>query len=454
MKHVDAAVIGFGTAGKALALALANSGEQVCVIEQSEQMYGGTCPNVACIPTKDLVHAAEMSAAFGGSDEERQERYEAAIDEKDRRVRSLRVNNYHSLANHPRISVVDGTASFVAPHTLRIESRTEPEELEAEEVFICTGSRPIVPAIPGAEGPRVYTSETMMDVRVLPQRLVIIGAGYIGMEFASMYANFGSQVTVVQDGTEFLPREDRDIAQAVKKSLEDRGILLELGANVTAIENDVEQALVVLERGGETLRVPADAVLMAVGRRPNLEGLNVEASGVDLTDHGGVITDDHLRSTVPNVWALGDVRGKHQFTYIAYDDYRIVASDLLGDGTRTTSSRGAIPYAVFTTPPFARVGMTEDEARDAGFNVKTALLPVDHIIRARILDEPTGVLKAVVDANSSQILGMHLFCINAPEMANLAKIAMDARLPYTTLRDAIYTHPTMAESLNNLFAEI
>ena len=376
MKHVDAAVIGFGTAGKALALALANSGVQVCVIEQSE------------------------------------ERYEAAIDEKDRLVRSLRVNNYHSLANHPRISVVDGTASFVAPHTLRIESRTEPEELEAEEVFICTGSRPIVPAIPGAEGPRVYTSETMMDVRVLPQRLVIIGAGYIGMEFASMYAN------------------------------------------VTAIENDVEQALVVLERGGETLRVPADAVLMAVGRRPNLEGLNVEASGVDLTDHGGVITDDHLRSTVPNVWALGDVRGKHQFTYIAYDDYRIVASDLLGDGTRTTSSRGAIPYAVFTTPPFARVGMTEDEARDAGFNVKTALLPVDHIIRARILDEPTGVLKAVVDANSSQILGMHLFCINAPEMANLAKIAMDARLPYTTLRDAIYTHPTMAESLNNLFAEI
>lgn len=151
MKHVDAAVIGFGTAGKALALALANSGVQVCVIEQSEQMYGGTCPNVACIPTKDLVHAAEMSAAFGGSDEERQERYEAAIDEKDRLVRSLRVNNYHSLANHPRISVVDGTASFVAPHTLRIESRTEPEELEAEEVFICTGSRPIVPAIPGAE---------------------------------------------------------------------------------------------------------------------------------------------------------------------------------------------------------------------------------------------------------------------------------------------------------------
>ena len=224
---------------------------------------------------------------------------------------------------------------------------------------------------------------------------------------------------------------------------------------MTAIENDVEQALVVLERGGETLRVPADAVLVAVGRRPNLEGLNVEASGVDLTDHGGVITDDHLRSTVPNVWALGDVRGKHQFTYIAYDDYRIVASDLLGDGTRTTSSRGAIPYAVFTTPPFARVGMTEDEARDAGFNVKTALFargphhPRPHPGRADRSAESRGGT-----ANSSQILGMHLFCINAPEMANLAKIAMDARLPYTTLRDAIYTHPTMAESLNNLFAEI
>ena len=454
MKHVDAVIIGFGTAGKALALALANSGLQVCVIEQSEHMYGGTCPNVACIPTKELVHASELSQALGGSPEQRQERYEAAIDDKDRLVRWLRVNNYHGLANHPHISVVDGTASFVTSNLLHIESNTVPEDVEADAVFIATGSRPVMPDIPGIDGRRVHTSETLIDERILPERLVIVGAGYIGMEFASMYANFGSQVTVVQDGTEFLPRENRDIAQAVKKSLEDRGILLELGANVTAIENDVEQALVVLERGGETLRVPADAVLMAVGRRPNLEGLNVEASGVDLTDHGGVITDDHLRSTVPNVWALGDVRGKHQFTYIAYDDYRIVASDLLGDGSRTTRSRGAVPYAIFTTPPFARVGMTEREAREAGHAVKTALLLGENVIRARILDEPSGLLKAVVDADTGQILGVHLFCADSPELANLAKLAMDAQEPYTVMRDAIYTHPTMAEAFNNLFSGI
>ncbi len=454
MKHADAVIIGFGTAGKALALALANSGLQVCVIEQSERMYGGTCPNVACIPTKELVHASELSQALGGSPEQRQERYEAAIDDKDRLVRWLRVNNYHGLANHPHISVVDGTASFVTSNLLHIESNTVPEDVEADAVFIATGSRPVMPDIPGIDGRRVHTSETLIDVRILPERLVIVGAGYIGMEFASMYRNFGSQVTVVQDGREFLPREDCDIAQAVRESLEGRGIRLELGVRVTAIEDDGSQAIVVAQRDNETLRLPADAVLVAAGRRPNLDGLNIQASGVDLTQRGGVDTDDHLRSTVPNVWALGDVRGKQQFTYIAYDDYRIVASDLLGDGSRTTRSRGAVPYAIFTTPPFARVGMTEREAREAGHAVKTALLPGENVIRARILDEPSGLLKAVVDADTGQILGVHLFCADSPELANLAKLAMDAQVPYTVMRDAIYTHPTMAEAFNNLFAAI
>ncbi len=454
MKQVDAVVIGFGTAGKALALALAESGMHVCVIEQSERMYGGTCPNVACIPTKELVHASELARMVGGDPEKRQERYAAAIDDKDRLVRWMRVNNYHGLADHPHVSVVDGTASFVTSNLLHIEGDAESEDVEADMVFIATGSRPVMPDIPGIAGPRVYTSETMIDVRVLPERLVIVGAGYIGMEFASLYCNFGSQVAVVQDSREFLPREDRDIAQAVRDSLEGRGIRLELGVQVVSIEDDGMQSVVVAQRGGETLRLPADAVLVATGRRPNLDGLNIQAAGVDLTRSGGVETDDHLRATVPNVWALGDARGKQQFTYIAYDDYRIVASDLIGDGSRTTHSRGAVPYAIFTTPPFARVGMTEQEAREAGHNVKTALLPGKNVIRARILDEPDGLLKAVVDADSEQILGMHLFCVESPELANLAKLAMDAQVPYPVMRDAIYTHPTMAESFNNLFSAI
>lgn len=454
MKTVDDAIIGFGTAGKALALSLADKGDQVAVIEQSDKMYGGTCPNVACIPTKDLVHAAELSEALGGPFPQRMQRYEAAIDEKDKMVRSIRASAYNKLANHPRISVIDGTASFIDPVTLSISSATGTEELKADNIFIATGSRPRIPDIPGADGERVFTSDTLIDTKVLPRRLVIIGGGYIGMEYASMYRNFGSEVTVLQDGAEFLPREDRDIAKAVLESLRARGIIVELGANVQRIEDDVEQAIVATEIEGRRQNLPADAVLIAVGRIPNTDGLNAEAAGVQIADRGGVQTDDHLRAAMPHVWALGDARGKLQFTYIAYDDYRIVASDLLSDGSRSTGNRGHVPYAVFTDPPFSRVGLTEHEAQGAGHAVLTATLPAKSIARARIVGKPVGLLKAVVDADTQKVLGLHLFCHESPETVNLAKIAMDAGLPYTTLRDAIYTHPSMAEALNNLFSLI
>ena len=455
MRKVDAAVIGFGKGGKALAGALAAAGKTVALVEKSPKRYGGTCINVACIPTKSLVHSAALSAAQGGTFDERAARYAAAIDEKDRVTGLLRGKNYHKLADLPNVEVVDGTASFVDATHLEVERPDGMREaIEATQVFVNTGARPFVPPIPGVDGPRVHVSETLLDVRTLPERLVVIGGGYIGMEFASLYANFGSQVTVVQDGEEFLPREDAEIAAAVLASLEARGIRVVRGADVRRIDDGPDEALVTVAADGAEERLPADAVLVATGRRPNVAGLNLEAAGVELTGRGAVRTDEHLRTTAPNIWAMGDVVGGLQFTYLSLDDFRIVRDDVLGDGARTTANRGTVPYSVFLDPPFSRAGMTEQEARDAGFDMKVAKLPAAAIPKAQLLHKPMGLLKAVVDADTGRILGAHLFCEESYEMINTVKLAMDAGLPYQVLRDAVYTHPTMSEAFNDLFAQV
>ena len=455
MRQVDAAVIGFGKGGKTLAGALAAAGKTVALVEKSPKMYGGTCINVACIPTKSLVHSAALSAAQGGTFSERAARYATAVDEKDRVTGLLRGKNYRKLADLPNVEVVDGTASFAdATHLTVAKPDGTRETIEAAQAFINTGARPFVPPIPGVDGPRVHVSETLLDVRTLPERLVIIGGGYIGMEFASMYANFGSQVTVVQNEDAFLPREDAEIVAAVLDSVEGRGIRVIRGAGVRRIDDEADQAVVTVEISGAEERLPADAVLVATGRRPNVDGLNLEAAGVELTERGAVRTDEHLRTTAPNIWALGDVAGGLQFTYISLDDSRIVKADVLGDGARTTANRGTVPYSVFLDPPFSRAGMTEQEARDAGFDVKVAKLPAAAIPKAQLLQKPTGLLKAVVDAGTGRILGAHLFCEESYEMINTVKLAMDAGLPYQVLRDAVYTHPTMSEAFNDLFAQV
>ena len=455
MRRVDAAVIGFGKGGKTLAGALAAAGKTVALVEKSPKMYGGTCINVACIPTKSLVHSAALSAAQGGTFSERAARYATAVDEKDRVTGLLRSKNYRKLADLPNVEVVDGTASFAdATHLTVAKPDGTRETIEAAQAFINTGARPFVPPIPGVDGPRVHVSETLLDVRTLPERLVIIGGGYIGMEFASMYANFGSQVTVVQNEDAFLPREDAEIVAAVLDSVEGRGIRVIRGAGVRRIDDEADQAVVTVEISGAEERLPADAVLVATGRRPNVDGLNLEAAGVELTERGAVRTDEHLRTTAPNIWALGDVAGGLQFTYISLDDSRIVKADVLGDGARTTANRGTVPYSVFLDPPLSRAGMTEQEARAAGFDVKVAKLPAAAIPKAQLLQKPTGLLKAVVDAGTGRILGAHLFCEESYEMINTIKLAMDAGLPYQVLRDAVYTHPTMSEAFNDLFAQV
>ena len=451
MKKVDAVIIGFGKGGKTLAGALAKNGRKVVMIEQSEKMYGGTCINVACIPTKSLVHSADISALKGGDFEDKAARFTAAIAQKDMLTAKLRDKNYHKLADNENIEVITGKGSFVDAHHVAVND----DVIEAEQIFINTGARPFIPPIEGLKQSRyAYVSEQLLDLKELPKRFVIIGGGYIGMEFASMYANFGSEVTVIQDGAVFLPREDSEIATAVLESLEKRGVKVIRSAKIVKTEDRDGYAVVTIETENGREELPAEAVLIATGRRPNVEGLNLDRAGVELTERGAVKVNEHLQTTAENIYAMGDVVGGLQFTYISLDDYRIVSSAVLGDGTRTTASRGAVPYSVFLDPAFSRIGMSEEEARSKGYNVKVAKLPAMAIPKANVLQKPTGLLKAVVDADTGLILGAHLFCEESYEMINLFKIVMDAKLPYTVLRDNIYTHPTMSESLNDLFAGI
>ena len=449
----DAVIIGFGKGGKTMAGALGAAGKKVALIEKSDRMYGGTCINVGCIPTKSLVYRAGLAAAKGGSFEEKAAAYKAAMEQKDDLTARLRGKNYQKLDSNPNITVIDGTASFQSPHVVEVEKDGKTFQVEGEQIFINTGSSAFIPPIEGLKGnPYVYTSEGLLNLTELPSRLVIIGGGYIGVEFSSIYASFGSKVTILQDGDIFLPREDEEIAGAVRESLESRGIRVMTGVKVKALEQAEGKALVAVDNGKEVQKLEAEAVLVATGRRPNTAGLNLEAAGVEIGPRGGIVTDDSLTTTAPHIYAMGDVRGGLQFTYISLDDFRIVKSKVLGDGSYTLKERGAVPYSVFLIPPFSRVGLSEIEAVEKGYKVKVARLAAAAIPKAQVLEQPAGLLKAVIDEETGLILEAHLFCQESYEMINMIKLAMDAKVPYQVLRDTIYTHPTMSEAFNDLFA--
>ena len=449
----DAVIIGFGKGGKTMAGALGAAGKKVALIEKSDRMYGGTCINVGCIPTKSLVYRAGLAAAKGGSFEEKAAAYKAAMEQKEDLTARLRGKNYQKLDSNPNITVIDGTASFQSPHVVEVEKDGRTFQVEGEQIFINTGSSAFIPPIEGLKGnPYVYTSEGLLNLTELPSRLVIIGGGYIGVEFSSIYASFGSKVTILQDGDIFLPREDEEIAGAVRESLESRGIRVMTGVKVKALEQAGGKALVAVDNGKEVQKLEAEAVLVATGRRPNTAGLNLEAAGVEIGPRGGIVTDDSLTTTAPHIYAMGDVRGGLQFTYISLDDFRIVKSKVLGDGSYTLKERGAVPYSVFLIPPFSRVGLSEKEAVEKGYKVKVVRLAASAIPKAQVLEQPAGLLKAVIDEETGLILGAHLFCQESYEMINMIKLAMDAKVPYQVLRDTIYTHPTMSEAFNDLFA--
>mgnify|MGYP002601434131 CR=1 FL=1 len=449
--HYDVIIIGGGPGGTTAAKELAAGGKKVAIIE--DKHWGGTCLNCGCIPTKTLVYEAHKSLCRGErSFEEKAADYRRAIARKNEVTGFLRGKNYAMLADRDNVDVITGTASFVSPHEVEVKTADKTLLLSGERIFINPGGETVIPPIEGVrENPRVYTSTTMLELEDLPRRLVILGGGYIALEFASFYAEFGSRVTILERGSRFLAREDADVADSVRKALENKGVTIITGASASAVRDAGDEAEVRFILDGTEQALPADAILLATGRRPLTAGLNLEAAGVKTTEQGAIAVDERLQTSVPHIWALGDVKGVPQFTYISLDDFRIVRDALYGEGKRVASDRDPA-YTVFMDPPLGRVGLTEQAARDKNLDIKVAVLPAAAI--PRLMGETTGMLKAVVDAKTGAILGCALHCADAGEMINVVETAIRAGKGYTFLRDMIYTHPSMTEALNDLLSKI
>lgn len=456
MNAFDVIIIGFGKGGKTLAAEFAKRGQKVAIIERSDKMYGGTCINIGCIPTKTLVHQAKMASALKDATfEERSEFYRNAVSVKESVTSALRNKNYHNLADNPNVTVYTGIGSFVSADVVAVRTATEKIRLTSKQIIINTGAETVIPPIEGVAGnPFVYTSTSIMELADLPRRLVIIGGGYIGLEFASMYASFGSQVTVLESYPELIAREDRDIAASVKETLEKKGIVFRMNAKVQSVNRVEDKAIVTFadSQTSEVFVLEADAVLLATGRRPNTKDLNLEVAGVEVDVRGAIIVDKYLKTTNPNIRAVGDVKGGLQFTYISLDDYRIVREDLFGDKERRTGDRNPVSYSVFIDPPLSRVGLNEEEARRQNRDIIVKKLPVMAIPRAKTLGETDGLLKAIIDKNTGKILGCVLFAPDSGEVINTVAVAMKTGQDYTFLRDFIFTHPSMSEALNDLFS--
>ena len=456
MNAFDVIIIGFGKGGKTLAAEFAKRGQKVAIIERSDKMYGGTCINIGCIPTKTLVHQAKMASALKDATfEERSEFYRNAVSVKESVTSALRNKNYHNLADNPNVTVYTGIGSFVSADVVAVRTATEEIRLTSKQIIINTGAETVIPPIEGVAGnPFVYTSTSIMELADLPRRLVIIGGGYIGLEFASMYASFGSQVTVLESYPELIAREDRDIAASVKETLEKKGIVFRMNAKVQSVNRVEDKAIVTFadSQTNEVFVLEADAVLLATGRRPNTKDLNLEVAGVEVDVRGAIIVDEYLKTTNPNIRAVGDVKGGLQFTYISLDDYRIVREDLFGDKERRTGDRNPVSYSVFIDPPLSRIGLNEEEARWQNRDIIVKKLPVMAIPRAKTLGETDGLLKAIIDKNTGKILGCVLFAPDSGEVINTVAVAMKTGQDYTFLRDFIFTHPSMSEALNDLLS--
>lgn len=441
MEKVKNLIIGFGKGGKTLAKTLAAKGEEVVVVERSDQMYGGTCINIACLPSKRLIIESTKGTEFSH-----------AVAGKNEMTAFLRDKNYHMLADEDSVTVLDGEARFVSDHVVEVtKADGQKVQFEGERIFINTGAEPVVLPIKGLkESKNVLDSTKAMDETKLPKELVILGAGYIGLEFAGMFARYGSKVTVLDLHTDFIPREDTDVSELVFKDMTKAGVNFELGVNVKEVKDVSDYVEVVYEKEGVEVTLKADKVLAATGRKPRTAKLGLENTAIKVDERGAIVVDDQLHTTVPNVWALGDVKGGLQFTYISLDDFRIIKDELFGTGKRRVSDRVVVPYSVFIEPPLSKVGLNEKEAKAKGIEYRLFKLPVAAIPKARVLQETQGIFKILVAKDSDAILGATIYAAESHELINLLALAMKAELPYTLLRDQIYTHPTMSEALNDV----
>ena len=453
LESYDVLVIGSGEAGKYLAWTMAGQGHRTAVIER--KLIGGSCPNIACLPSKNVIHSAKVrsftmrAAEFGVELETAvtsmngvQARKQAMVDG----LRRLHLDRYQASG----AELVMGEAHFVGERTVDVElAGGGRRRISGERVFLNLGTHATVPDVPGLAAARPMTHVELLDLDRLPEHLIVIGGGYIGLELAQAMRRFGARVTVIESGERLAGREDADVGAALLQLFHDEGITVRLRTQIRTVGGVSGRDVQIVTEGPDGHGVVEGTdLLVGVGRTPNTGGIGLEQAGVKLTETGYIAVDEHLATTAANVWAMGECAGSPQFTHAAFDDFRVVHDNLTG-GSSTTSDR-LVPYCMYTDPELARVGFNESEARSRGIEYRLLTMPMAAVLRTRTISEPRGFMKMLVAADNDEILGFTAFGAEASELLAAVQTAMVARIPYTSLRSAIYAHPTAAEGLTFL----
>lgn len=454
-ERYDAIIIGSGQGGKPLAVAFAKAGWRTALIERA--YIGGTCINYGCTPTKTMYNSARVAYLTRRSADYGVHAGPVSVNMREVRARkqgvveSFRDGGLKSIKSTKNLDLLEGDASFAGPDTLVVNmNEGGTRTITSDKIFINTGGRPATPEIDGLSAISYLDSTSIMELDQLPSHLLVLGGGYIGLEFGQMFRRFGSEVTIIQRGDHLLNREDADVADEVAKILREDGITVMLSSEATRVERDNGVLRLAVKTPDGERNLSGSHLLASAGRVPNTDTLNLAAAGVETDKHGFVKANDRLESNVPGIYALGDVKGGPQFTHISYDDFRIIRANMIEGGNATVDDR-FVPYTVFIDPQLGRVGLSESEARSRNLKVRVAKLPMTRVARAIEMSETRGFLKVVVDADTNQILGCAMLGVEGGELMGMIEIAMMGRLPYTVLKEAIFAHPTLAESLNSLF---
>jgi len=453
----DLVILGDGTGSTLAAWTFAGQGQRVAVIER--KYIGGSCPNIACLPSKNIIHSAKVASYFRRSHEFGIHCNGFTIDMtgvRDRKRKMVSGLNQIYLDNyrHTGAEFIVGTGRFIAPRTLEVTlPNGTSRQLRGTNVIVSTGTRAALGAIPGLAEAQPLTHIEALDLDEVPEHLLVIGGGYIGIELSQAMRRFGSKVSVIDRTERLMSREDEDVSEALCRLLEDEGINVLLDAEIRRVsgESGASVSIVVQHKGGEKV-LKGSHVLVATGRTANTEGLGLKFAGVELTDRGYIKVNDRLQTTAPGVWAIGEVAGSPQFTHISTDDFRVVRDNLTGVHHVTTGRQ--VPYCLFTDPELARVGLSENEAKAQGVAYRLFKVPMAAVLRVHTLSEMRGFLKALVEADGDRILGFTAFGVGAAEIMSAVQIAMIAGVPYTALRDAVLTHPTLVEGLFPLFSSV
>jgi len=448
--HYDAIIIGSGQAGNPLAIELAKAGWKTAIIERAH--IGGSCINYGCTPTKTMAASARVAylgkraADYGVHLGKEKVKLHEVIKRKEKIVESFRDSGLKGIKKPRGLDLIRGEARFTEVKPKKGRAR----KLSADKIFINTGGRPATPPVTGLKEIDFLDSTSIMELKTLPKHLLVLGGGYVALEFGQMFRRFGSRVTIMEQTSQLLAREDRDVANEVAKILKDDGIEVLLNTKATEAEQRRQTISLFVRSAKQRKTIKGTHLLVATGHRPNTENLNLGAAGVQADEKGYIKVGDRLETNVSGIYALGDVKGGPAFTHISYDDFRIIRTNLIESGDATTRGR-LVPYVVYIDPQLGCVGMTERDARLQGRNIRVAKLPMSHVARAIEVGETRGFMKAIVDADTDQILGAAVLGIEGGELMSMFEIAMMAKLPYKVLKEGIFAHPTLAESLNNLF---